>query len=187
MGRAKQGMANPWANSGWKAGSAEENASISSVFEQHSRGAWMLALGIVGRLGDAEDVLQESLLKLVQKARKEPIVHPGAYLRAIVRTTALDLLASRRTQQSVKKAASDCQASEQLNDPSELMQAKESVGKLEQAIARLPRRLAKVIIGRDIFLQSYAEIAQDQGISQSTARIYHWQALRQLREILCRD
>ena len=187
MGRAKQRMADQWANSRSKPGSAGENAWISSVFEQHGRGAWILALGIVGRLGDAEDVSQKSLLKLVRKARKEPIVHPGAYLRAIVRTTALDLLARRRTQQSLKKAASDCQASEQLNDPSESMQAKESVGQLEQAIARLPRRLAKVIIGRDIRLRSYAEIAQDQGISQSTARIYHWRALRQLREILCRD
>ncbi len=183
----KQKMVKQQINYGSNPSSDGEGVWLSSVFEQHGGQAWMLALAIVGHLADAEDVLQKSLLKLVRKARKETIIHPGAYLRVIVRTTALDLLTSRRNQQLVKKTASEGPAHEQLNNPSDLMQAKESVAELERAIAQLPRRLAKVIIGRDISQQPYAEIAQELGISQGTARIYRWRALRLLKEILCRD
>ncbi len=181
-------MANQRTNCNSNPNSDGENAWISSVFEQHSQQAWTLALSIVGRLADAEEVLQKSLLKLMRKAQKETIIHPGAYLRAVVRTTALDLLASRRTQQLVIKAACENQThKQQPHNPSDLMQTKESVAKLERAIAQLPRRYAQVIIGRDIQQQSYAELAQELGISPTTARIYRWKALRRLRDILCRD
>ena len=180
-------MANSWINKGFKPGSAEENAWILSVFEQQGKRAWVLALAIVGQLTDAEDVLQESLLKLMRKARKGSINHPAAYLRAIVRTTALDLLAKRRSQQTIQAAVYACPEDEQLNSPLDSIQNKESVRQLNDALSQLPRRLAKVIIARDICQQSYAQIAENLDITQSTARIYHWRGLRQLRDILCRD
>ena len=162
--------------------SSQENAWISDVLDQHGDRALALALRIVGQFRDAEDVLQESLLKLVQRARKRHIRNVPAYLNAVVKTTALDVLAKRKADRLSQTPVDECQLPDQT-DPAKLIQTKELSARLEWAIGRLEPRLAKVVIGRDLNGQSYAEIAQDMGISQDTARNYRWQAIQELQRI----
>jgi len=175
-------MADLPSNSFWEAGSTQERAWLRDVIEQHGSRAWALALQIVSQVHDAENVLQESLLKLLQKSRRQPVENPSAYLRAVVRTTGLDVLARRRAEKSAR-AARDCQTS-QSADPLELLHSQELLAQLDRAIAQLPPRLAKVVVARDICRQSYSQIAQDMGISQNTARVYRWRAIQQLQQIL---
>ncbi len=176
-------MTNLPSNTPWQPGSAQENEWISDVLSRHGKQAIALALRIVGHARDAEDVLQESLIKLVRKARKEPVHNPGAYLNAVVRTTSLNvLLARRRAEMLARAAAEDCQMGNQQIDPPKMAQTHASSVRLRRAIAQLRPRQAEVVIRRGIQEQSYAEISQEMGISLNTARIYYWQGLRELRE-----
>ena len=168
-------------NTPWEAGSDQENAWISEVLGQHGKRALILALRIVGQVRDAEDVLQESLLKLVRRVRKEPVENPGGYLNAVIKTTALDVLAKRKSERLSCSEVDDC-PSQEHTDPSGPIQSQELSVKLGQAIRQLNPRLAKIVIGRNLRQQSYTELAQKMGVSCNTARIYHWMALKKLRE-----
>ena len=176
-------MTNLPSNAPWQPGSVQENEWVSDVLTQYGRQAYILALQMVGHAGDAEDVLQESILKLVRKARKQPIRKPGAYLNAVIRTTALDVLARRQAERLARVAAEDCQMGKQQIDPPKMAQSQASSPRLRLAIAQLPPRLAEVMIRRGIQEQSYAKIAQEMGISRNTARVYYWQALRELQKV----
>ena len=176
-------MADWPSNTPWQGGSSEENAWMSGVFEQHGHAAWLLAVQIVGETRDAENVLQESFLKLLRKARSQAIDNPCAYLNAVIRTTALDVLAKRRADKSARMARAN-RTPKQQDNPSELLEQMELLGQLDRAITKLPLHLAKVIIGRDLCQQSYEQIARSMGIGRNTARVYHWRAVRQLQQIL---
>ncbi len=121
-----------------ESGSAEEKVWISDIFKQHSPAAWFWALQIVGQVCDAENVLQESFLKLLCKARTGTIENPRAYLRVVVRTTALDVLAGKRADALAHAAVP---MSEKQNDPAALLQRQELLAQLDAAIAKLPTRL----------------------------------------------
>ena len=180
-------MTNLLSNGPWEPGSADENAWISDVFQQHGDQAWRLALRIVGNASDAEEVLQESLIKLVRRARKGRIHNPSAYLNAVIKTTAIDLLAKRKSDWLAHTAAQQNQNNPEQDDPSELIQNQELSARLDWAVAQLDPRLAQTVIARDLNQQSYAEIARAMNISCNTARIYHWLAVKKLREILSND
>ena len=186
LGGVIQQMADLPPNVPWGPGSAQENAWLSDVLNQHGYRALGLALRIVGHFRDAEDVLQSSLLKLLQRARKRPIHNLPAYLNAVIKTTALDLLAKRKAERLTQTLVDEYQIQEQT-DPSEPIQAQELAARLERAIGKLDPRFAKVIIARDLNGQSYDQIACEMGISQHTARSYHWLAMREMQKILPLD
>ncbi len=180
-------MTNLPSNAPGQPGSVGENERISEVLAQHGEHASFLAMGIVGNLRDAEDVLQESLLKLLCKARREYVRNPGAYLKTVVRTKALDVLAERQAQRLAKAAVLDYQINNQQTNASETIQDQESPARLRRAIAQLRPRQAEVMIRRGLQEQSYAKIAQEMGISKNTARVYYWKGLQCLQEIFFVD
>ena len=179
-------MVNVATNTPWESGSAEENAWISDIYARHGDQSRRSALNIVGQIRDAENVLQESFLKLLRRRRKGPIRHPFAYLNAVVRTTSLDLLAKRRAEQTARAAVIEAWNQEQ-GDPSEPLRDKELSDQLDEAIGRLEPRFAKVVIARYLNDKSYGQIAEEMGISPTTARVYRWRALRELQRIFYRD
>ena len=179
-------MGNLSSNSPLEAGSTQENAWISDIYQQHGDQARRSSLYIVGQIRDAEDVLQESFLKLLRRIRKGPISHPYAYLNAVVRTTSFDLLAKRRAEPSSAIAVDNCQDRQQT-DPSGPIQHQELATTLDRVIDQLDPRLAKVVIARYLNDKSYAQIADEMGISRNTARCYHWQAIQELQRVLFKD
>ena len=147
-------MVNLAPNTPWEAGSAQEDAWMSDVYRRHGDQTRRSALYIVGKTRDAEDVLQESFLKLLRRIRKGPISHPFAYLNAVVRTTSLDLLAKRRAEQAARTEAIEARNQEQ-GDPSDPLRDKELSDQLDEAIGRLGARFAKVVIARYLNDKSY--------------------------------
>ncbi len=64
-------------------------ATIESIYRQHRKGLFTLALSITGRAESAEDAVHEAVVRLC-RTNKTPTGDPVAYVFAAVRNAAVD-------------------------------------------------------------------------------------------------
>ena len=77
-----------------------DNDAFQALVEQHSRAAFRLAFRMTGNEQDAEDVVQESLLKAYRHlGRFETRADFGTWLYRIVANCAVDAIRSRQARQ----------------------------------------------------------------------------------------
>jgi RNA polymerase sigma-70 factor (ECF subfamily) len=68
--------------------------------------------------------------------------------------------------------------------PGSALRAKEREAEIEAALRKLPEHYSEVIILRVLSSMSYAEVAQELGISEAAARTAFWRAVKRLKELL---
>ncbi|MEY4580321.1 MAG: hypothetical protein RL701_5024 [Pseudomonadota bacterium] len=98
------------------------------------------ALRIVNDAGEAEEVAQETFLRLwTEAANFEPRAQPKTWLYRIARNQCIDRLRKRRTRgQSTE--LDDTNASQSEDRPSALFARKQTAEQVERALATLPER-----------------------------------------------
>lgn len=125
-----------------------------------------LARGIVHNREDAEDVVQESLLKIARSAEKFKEGTNGyAWCMKIVRNTALDFLRKRRI-----RAEEDIDEFFHLTDESYAPDKLDGALALEEAVAKLPSEGKKMIYYRYYLDLTVREIAKETGMSKSAVQ-----------------
>ena len=141
---------------------------------------------------DAEDILQESLVKLVQK------VNDGSfsggqeawlpYLYTAIRRTAIDLgrKVERRGKREEKAEAEKMHESGGVQDPWFQTSGAddESSAYIEQSIKKLPAKFAEVITLKIWSELTFAEIGNALDISQNTAASRYRYGLAALKKLL---
>ncbi len=141
---------------------------------------------------DAEDILQESLVKLVQK------VNDGSfsggqkawlpYLYTAIRRTAIDLgrKVERRSKREEKAEAEKMQTSGGVQDPwfQTAGADNESSAYIAQSIKKLPPKFAEVITLKIWSELTFAEIGNTLDISQNTAASRYRYGLTALKKLL---
>ena len=138
------------------------------------------AYRITGNAGDAEDVLQTVFLRLLRRGpNTEALDNPESYLRRAAINAALDVIRSRRADQTVPLPG----------DGSGLMPtARADLSGLRQALARalaqLKPRSAEIFALRFIEGLSNRQIAQTLGISQVLVAVIVHRTRQQLRKQL---
>ncbi len=141
---------------------------------------------------DAEDILQDAIVKLVEKIRaREFVGGPEAwqpYLYTTIRRLAIDL--SRRDDRRKRRedlvGADDGDAMTETFDPwfeSESSDDETRV-QLEDKLRELPPKFAEVIIMKIWGERTFAEIGETLGISQNTAASRYRYGLEALRKSL---
>ena len=146
----------------------------------------------VGAMGDAENIVQDFFLYLWERKEILPeLQQPDAYLFSAVKHRCLNFLRSQLSIVDRRQPLSDIMEQEfklklyslQLLDDSQM-----SIDEVEKQICRaidsLPERCREVFIRIREEKQSYAQVADELGISVKTVDAQLQKALTRLREML---
>ena len=152
-------------------------AAFTELVRRFLRAAYSLALSIVGRRADAEDVAQEAFVVALERIDtcQEPDRFAG-WLLQIVRNRARNFVDKRR----LRDVTEDGERPDQAVDSPELELARREASLLA-ALADLPSTQRDVVLLHDLEEWTHAEIANALGLSEVNSRQHLFQARRALR------
>jgi RNA polymerase sigma factor (sigma-70 family) len=128
--------------------------------------------GTFPSVGEVEDVVQESYLRLWKMRAREPIRSAKALLFTIARRLALDLLRRNRRSPLVPvKDIGELFVSEMMPNPFEATASAQDVSLLAEAIDALPARCREVFVLCQVERFSQREVAGRLGISENTVAV----------------
>lgn len=142
---------------------------------------YRVAFHLTGNVQDAEDLLQDTYLKLWQKRddiREEAVNQ--AYLVTLMR----NLL---RDQQRLKHIDSSAELRNELSPPNERslegqIAARDEASQMKNLINQLPKRDKEIIRMHLMEERTYEEIEQDTGLSQGNIRIIVMRTKQKLKQ-----
>ncbi|MDY0110984.1 MAG: sigma-70 family RNA polymerase sigma factor [Candidatus Krumholzibacteria bacterium] len=159
-----------------------EAEAFETLVRRYYRAAYAVALGLLGRPADAEDICQEAWLRALERLDE---LRDGrcfcGWLLQIVRNGARNLLASRRVRASEPLEDSRAAATA---DPRQDLQWVSERTRLEAALARLEPQQRMVVLLHDLEGWHHREIGEQLEVSEVMSRQLLFQARRRLRKLL---
>ncbi|MCC6897419.1 MAG: sigma-70 family RNA polymerase sigma factor [Polyangiaceae bacterium] len=157
-----------------------EPAAFEALVRAYLRPAYAVALAIVGRPADAEDVAQDTLVLAFERLEtcREP-ARFGAWLLQIARNQAKNWL-DRRKLRDVPSGEGALEAV----DPGAAPDASAERGVLLRALGALRPAEREVVLLHDLEGFTHGEIASALGISEVHSRQHLFQARQRLRAAL---
>ncbi len=156
--------------------------TLPELYDQHYRTMVKLASMYVDDTGTAEEVVQDSFVKLVSGSYRVEDARQVAYLRQMVLNGARSTLRKRKVRRDYNP-----------DDPGTVPSA-ESAGvasaerdRVLAAIRKLPRNQSNVIMLRYYLELSEAEIAETLGIARGSVKSHAHRGLKRLRSVLAID
>ena len=143
--------------------------SIVAVFESEESGLLGYAIGLVGRRSVAEEIVQETFLRLHQVWSE--VDNPRAWLYRSVRNLALNHLRDRKPESELKEDT----ATAEETPPAEVLGRNEAIGMMRLLLAEMSeedRNLIRLKYNDDL---KYQDISQRTGLSVSNVgyRLHH--------------
>jgi RNA polymerase sigma-70 factor, ECF subfamily len=161
-----------------------QTGALEELARRHLRAAFAVALAVLGRPADAEDVAQEAFLVAIERldACRDPARFSG-WLIEIVRTRALNALARRRRRDGraggVDRADLDRAAAAAAGPGDVALRAR-----LLDALDGLAPVQREVVLLHDLEGWTHAEIGAALGLSEVNCRQHLFTARRALRGVL---
>ena len=156
-----------------------ENISFRTTVLPLSDRLYRLALRITMNKAEAEDVVQDTLLK-VWECREDwnQISNLEAFAIATCRNRALDV---------VKRAGRDTENLDEMahfssQTPHEQLEAREEISLVRRLMDSLPEVQRTIMLLRDIEGKTYQEIAQTLDISETQVKVYLHRARTKIKE-----
>ncbi len=156
-----------------------ENISFRTTVLPLSDRLYRLALRITMNKAEAEDVVQDTLLK-VWECREDwnQINNLEAFAIATCRNRALDV---------VKRAGRDTENLDEMahfssQTPHEQLEAREEISLVRRLMDSLPEVQRTIMLLRDIEGKTYQEIAQTLEISETQVKVYLHRARTKIKE-----
>ena len=145
----------------------------------HRDRLYRLALSILGDSAEAEDVVQDVMLKAWER-RKEwgAVEKPLAWLAQMTKNAALDKLKKAHHQPLPEEGSAQWQNPSLVTTPHH----SEGIGLISRLISELPPPLDDLIRLRDIEGFSYAEIADKLQLTEDQVRVYLHRARTKIKE-----
>lgn len=142
------------------------------------------AFSIVGNRFEAEDVVQEAMIKVWKKMEKfSEIDNKEAWVITIVRNLAIDKIRAKK-----KKQTSDINEYFHISDnapsPDIQLEQKDAVLKVTEIMGSLQETQREIITLRDIEGYTYQEIADIMDLKVDQVKVYLFRARKILREKL---
>ncbi len=176
---------NPSSDNSAEARTAEHARWFAAEVQPHGSSLKAYVRGAFPAIGDAEDVVQESFLRLWRLGAAAPIRSAKAFLFTVARNIALDSVRRARTSPifSVPDLAA-LPVVEEGTDACGAASRSEEVALLAEALQALPARCREIIILRKFRNLPQKEVAVQLGISELTVQEQVYRGLRQLEKIL---
>lgn len=138
-------------------------------------------------LPDADDVVQETFIRVLQARERGPIESPRGLLFATARNAARDLLRRRAVAQTSSIAEiDDSRVFDHAPGVSEVVSRRQETDLLAAAIAELPPRCREILVLRKFENLSHREIAQRLGIAEHTVEAQLTKALHRCEDFFAR-
>lgn len=156
-----------------------ENISFRTTVLPLSDRLYRLALRITMNKAEAEDVVQDTLLKVWEcRENWNQINNLEAFAIATCRNRALDVVkrAGRNTENLDEMAHFSSQT------PHEQLEAREEISLVRRLMDSLPEVQRTIMLLRDIEGKTYQEIAQTLDISETQVKVYLHRARTKIKE-----
>jgi len=161
---------------------------FEQLVDEHGGRLLQLARLILRSPSDAEDIVQDGLIKLWNQL---PKLKPGsevAWLTTCTRNACLDRLRTLKRQSGLLRQVQsvDRELERHSNDcgPAATTLRQEQHRRLHEAIGELPEPARSLIILRDIQDQDVESVAQTLDLSPNQVKVYTFRARRNLRRQL---
>ncbi len=148
--------------------------------EEYQDQAWTLARYLLKDPSEAEDICQESFVKLWHHQDRIDVEKVKPWLMKVVRNGCLDRIRRRRPESELEGLAE----ADQAPGPMQNAEHKDTGRRLKAAIAALNEPYRSLVVLRDVEQHSYAEVAGTLDLSMSQVKVYLHRARKQLREQL---
>ena len=184
----------------------QSNQALDSFFASHEKNAYYVAYAALWHHETALDVVQDSMLKLVEYYRNKPPAEWPALFRTILNNRINDVRRRRLIEQGKHKLVSftglfrrdpdngdsmqepDVPAEDERDDhitaPEAGLVAEQLRHKVTQALQSLSERQRQVFVLREWRGMTTQETAQTLGCSENSVKQHHFRALRELRKLL---
>ena len=161
---------------------AGESAAFDALVRRHSRGAHAVAYAVMRNTMDAEDVVQDALLKALEKLEDcRDGATFGPWLRQIVRRRALNARDARRVR-DVDSLVPDIAAG--ADDPLRDVENAELGDRLTTALNTLTELQRAVVLLHEVDGRPHGEIAAIVGCSPGMSQQHLFTARKKLRRLL---
>ncbi|MEW4401888.1 RNA polymerase sigma factor [Agrobacterium tumefaciens] len=137
-----------------------------------------------GRDVDADDVLQDTFLRLQSIPVETDIKNPRSYLFRMADNQATDHIRGRRSLERYLSSVELPDSADDRPSPERVVDYRQRLGSLEQAISELTPRQRQVFLMHKFDGLSHAEIARDLKITKSAVEKLVMKALAHLRDRL---
>ncbi len=156
-----------------------ENISFRTTVLPLSDKLFRLAFRITMNRAEAEDVVQDTLLKVWEHREEwEQINNLEAFAIATCRNRALDVM--KRAGRNTEKLDEMAHFSSQT--PQEQLEANEQISLVNRLMDDLPEVQRTIMLLRDIEGKTYQEIAQTLDISETQVKVYLHRARTKIKE-----
>lgn len=170
-----------------------DGRAFEQIVLQTERAVYNLALSIVKKKEDAEDVTQETYLRLWRAASEIKLESSlKLYILRTARNLALDLIRKNSKRDEIDTVILDAEGEFEIDiaddspdsrpDESYLRKIEKEV--VRQSIEELPSAAREIIVLRDIEGLSYTEIAEMLGLAEGTLKSKLFRARERLRKII---
>jgi RNA polymerase sigma factor (sigma-70 family) len=158
------------------------NAALTDLYQAHAAELHGFARRRVGRQ-EAEDVVQDAYLHLLQRGTAATLEHPRPYLFRIAANLTVDF--ARKAKIRLRHVAESIEiacTAEAPPSPESTAGRVIELRRLEASLAELPRLCREAFLFSRVEELSHAEIARRLGVSVRTIDRYIARALAHLRE-----
>lgn len=164
-----------------------EANEFKQVFLPHHRLLYNIAIRITGNSQDAEDLVQETYIRLwKQRDNLGQLSNAQAYAVTTLRHVCFDALSSRPPDGMVTQLDTSTPEPLSDHDTSTDIDRRETSAMVHKLIDRLPSPQREIITMRDIDEMPFDQIAQATGLTQGNIRIILFRARRQIKELFKR-
>ena len=142
-----------------------------------------LAFRITLNREDAEDIVQETLIRLWKETKEQDIENVKAFALTVCKNLSLDHN-ELKERQNISFVEDVHEQIDVAHQPDEAIEDNEKFGFLNAAINELPEKQRMAIQLRDIEGRTYKEIAEIMSISESDVKVNIFRARQKVKERL---
>jgi len=155
------------------------------LVSEHQHRLYGLAVQMLGNGGEAEEVVQDALVKLWHHLAELEAERVKPWLLTVTRNACLDLLRRRKFQAVPLAVGADEFIASDVPDPAQHYENDDREQRLMAVVRELDEPFRSLILLREIQGCSYAEVGEILQLNASQVKVYLHRARRKLRELIC--
>ena len=152
-------------------------SGLELIYEKMGRQIYTFALSILGNEAEAEDVMQNTFIRIMDYAGTFTGGHARAWILAITRSIALSRLRKIRRTEEGDPGDAACDPYDAVEQKDEIDRAMDSIGQDDRQIVLL----------RAVHRFRYSEISKITGISEDAAQKRYVRAIEKMRRYIQKE